>query len=66
MLYNSDKTNFHSFGITFSRSHVYLRQITTLEKAIYQKRSFWDASKFVFIIMLSNVKDVTKKQAFYL
>ena len=30
-------------------SLVYFRQITTSAEVIYQKRLFWDASKFVFI-----------------
>ena len=75
MLYNSDKTNFHSFilGSLFSLifclynegSLVYFRQKSTSAETIYQKRSFWDASKFVFIIMLTCVKDASKMQAFY-
>ena len=76
MLYNSDKTNLHSFilGSPFSLifclynegSLVYFRQIATSAEAMYQKRSFWNASKFVFITMLWSVKDASKKQAFYL
>ena len=77
MLYNSDKTNFHSFilGSLFSLIFcllnegllVYFRRITTSAEVIYQKRLFWNASKFVFIIiMLSSVKNASKKQAFYL
>ena len=71
MLYNSDKTNFHSFILEslFSpifclyneRSLVYFRQITTSVEEIYQKRSSLDASKFVFIIILYVVKRKGRK-----
>ena len=43
------------------RSIVYFRQVPTSAEETYQKWSFWVASKFVLIIMLSSLKDVLSK-----
>ena len=65
ILYNSDKTSTPSFWINvswslvcFVRSLFYFRQMTTSAEQLYQKQSFWDASKFVLIIMLCRLKGV--------
>ena len=79
MLYNSDKTNSHSFILKslFSLifclynegSLVYFRQITTSAEAIYHAEAVTLRCLKIcinFIIMLSSVKVASKKQVFHL